>query len=912
MDSWPRDDQGLQISSNETDKDKKGRGRKGSNNRADYLTNAYPNLKQGMAGAATLVKKPGSSQLEWSFLQDIQKPQSEWKLASSSVAKVFPNTRPVPLPKARHTAKQKSEQGANFLRTHLPDVEIPAELIQDYIEEETSHIHQLEEYDPYAGSLLVSLTKPVVKVAASGYLAFATGEALTQLNVSSYEIYERQNGKGLRVRADPDPKVTFKTPIRQLTAASTNEEHFLAVRTFSEINILQLKKPGSSRTPATVATITKKDLGNAEAMDVVMQDSDVLVIDNSGVIHVQDFSAERAAVSSLSPFEANQEKDRRRFWRLALDVKPRHGFSVSSKQLFGFECRTRAMNSHWTLPEPKDYITSIEGCKADNIVRLCTTSNIVWLDQRNMRRPLVSLKHGREFDRYLQTQTLGTSSPATFLTTRRNNLVSIYDASKGGDGLLHVQSSPRGILLPFDFQSCLGETIISSPFEQDLANFVHFRLSEQGGIVAQHITSSATGKEFELRTGLSDEMKELEREEVKLKADTGPLGLREYAEVNMAPVYDKLFTEHYETAEKFEEAEAEAVYDLLDAFPSYFQRAEASSEQVMTTFDVAFRAGEDPTSSTRSDFLAGSLLNSVRGSRALKQGRLDPEPLRKTSAWHLNLDTILGKIDPSLRNDLQTGEGSFSAYDLADDENRPVQSLRLEKKAKEQLALDLALSKDIYSTQPLTKPAVELDHTLETMTEALTLHDDLPPIEFSYFKPVLKKKHYAEEEGQSSASGSNDKPGQGIATRLLLKEWEIGTSAERYEYRDPYGTVEGEAQKWEAQKRKEFGQYTFHHWSPRQLPPALQTQMQLTEVPPPPPRMVAALPPIIRASSSQSTQIAPPLKAGVSQQAFWTMQTQTQESQSQDMMPSTQVLPGPFGGRQTAKKKAVKKRVGGF
>lgn len=135
---------------------------------------------------------------------------------------------------------------------------------------------------------------------------------------------------------------------------------------------------------------------------------------------------------------------------------------------------------------------------------------------------------------------LMTGVAATFLTTKRNNLVSIYDASKGGDGLFHVQSSPRGGFFPSEFLPCLGETIISSPFEQDLTNLVHLRLSEQGGIVAQHINSAGTSEEFELRTGFSDEMKELERREVQLKADMGPLGLREYAEVNMAPAYNSM------------------------------------------------------------------------------------------------------------------------------------------------------------------------------------------------------------------------------------------------------------------------------------------------------------------------------------------------------------------------------------
>lgn len=131
MDSWPQDDRDFQIPSNETDKNKKGGGRKGSNKRTDYLTNAYPNLKQGMAGAATLVKQPGGNKLEWSFLQDYNKPgkpigldremlltglsDKEWKLAGSSVAKVFPNTRCAPFPKSQHTAKQKSEQGVRFI-----------------------------------------------------------------------------------------------------------------------------------------------------------------------------------------------------------------------------------------------------------------------------------------------------------------------------------------------------------------------------------------------------------------------------------------------------------------------------------------------------------------------------------------------------------------------------------------------------------------------------------------------------------------------------------------------------------------------------------------------------------------------------------------------------------------------------
>ena len=42
-------------------------------------------------------------------------------------------------------------------------------------------------------------------------------------DVSSYEFQEKKPIASLFVRAVPDPKVSFKTPIQQLVAASRNE-----------------------------------------------------------------------------------------------------------------------------------------------------------------------------------------------------------------------------------------------------------------------------------------------------------------------------------------------------------------------------------------------------------------------------------------------------------------------------------------------------------------------------------------------------------------------------------------------------------------------------------------------------------------------------------------------------------------
>lgn len=282
----------------------------------------------------------------------------------------------------------------------------------------------------------------------------------------------------------------------------------------------------------------------------------------------------------------------------------------------------------------------------------------------------------------------------------------------------------------------------------------------------------------------------------------------------------------------------------------------------------------------------------------------------------MNLDVVMQRIDPSFSAGLPIGDELFSEYDLADDDGRPLQALRLEKRAKEQLALDLSLSKDVYSTQPLTKPLAELDHMLETMTEALTLHDELPLVEFSYFKPVVKRP-YAKEADQDPEPGENDGPGQSLATRLLLKDWDVGTSVERYNYRDPYGTID---------KPQEREPLTFHHWTSQELPPSQRPQTQSTlvqtQTAQPPTLLIATkstAPPPVKKAESQTMPVAPLMRQGASQQNLRWKPTQTQESQAQSqtqsqeiLMPSTQVLPGPFGGRPTTKKKAAKKRVGGF
>ncbi|TFK30016.1 hypothetical protein FA15DRAFT_663336 [Coprinopsis marcescibilis] len=871
MDAWPQDTRDSRITSSTYIRSK--------GDRSEYIGNAYPHIRQGMAGAATLVKKAG--RLEWSFLKDPTAKARSWKLTETH--NIFPCTRAPPFSKPTQTIKQRAEHGANFLRTHLADLDIPAEVIRDQLVEEAALESQLQKFDPQVGSLLAVMSRPVAAKSVSGCLAFAMGEVLNELNILNFSIHK---DKPIVLRPTAESKISYNTPIRQLVAGG---DSILAVRTLSDTHVLRVGKSTNTRLAETLATYPSGDLSNRNVFDIKLTKSELITVDHSGVIHVRDFGFSKKPIATVTPFEDQLHRSER-FWRLGLDSNLRNGFLVSSDQLWSFDWREKgALRRDFSLQTP-DYITSVEDGRGDNIVRLCSTSSLLWLDQRQMRRPLLSLKHYREFDRYLQIKTVGDTSPVTFLSTRKNKLISVYDASRGADHFFHSQSTPWELLPQSeDSQTSIGDAILSYPFELEPSNAVFFRLSEQAGLYAHKINSGDQSSDFPVQIISSNEIDNLALKSKKLSSTLGPLDGREYSEVDFSGVYEKLFRQYNENAEKFEESEAQEVYDLLDNMPSYFQRLEVPNEHLLSTYDVAFRAGEEPKSASRSDFLTGSILNSRRGYRGFQQGRLDSQTLSKGVAWHAKLDEIVERLDRNLASDMDETGKNLARYEVADYEQRPVESLRLEKANREQLTLDLALSQDVYSNHPLIE-TFDVDHALETMTEALTLGEEPPAVDFSFLKPS-RRDHYNRAEATKGIA-------LGTATRLLLKEWDIGTNPDSYRYRNPYTAGN------EIAREPPPSKFAFPYPTPQSEPAPT----------PRPPQVVigkTANPHDMFPKSSSQPQVQQPMAGGSQQLGAaprWQDESQTQGAP----MASTQVLPGVFGGRPAVKKKPAKRRVGGF
>lgn len=310
-------------------------------------------------------------------------------------------------------------------------------------------------------------------------------------------------------------------------------------------------------------------------------------------------------------------------------------------------------------------------------------------------------------------------------------------------------------------------------------------------------------------------------------------------------------------------------------------------------YDAVLRAGDEPTQTSRADFLTECVINSTRGYRVLVQGRFSPNVLAKGSSWHKNLTAVLQRLDPTFPDDAKNGAEAFKQYDLAENPKRSVESFRYEKVAREQLALDLALSADIFSSQPFSRGSKE-DPALEDLTQTLSLASEPPPVDFGYLRPSyssLRSSYYKKEETDESEAS--------MGVRSLLKDWQVGTDPEKYVFVDHYDGNASTPQTTQETDLAHGSELPFGTQSQR--PPTI---LAASAVPPRLPRVVAQSQPDI---------------GGVTSRAFGYMSqmplsSQPQMHSSQEYMMSTQVLPGAHGGRPTLpkKKSMTKKRVGGF
>ncbi|KAJ7688411.1 hypothetical protein B0H17DRAFT_657363 [Mycena rosella] len=839
----------------------------------------YPVLDHGILAAATLLEENG--RFEWTPIA-VKLPKA--LLKSGKPVLVFPATRCPPLQLPKMTILHRAEQGANFLRTYVPDVDIAAELIRDEITEDAKILREFDDFDPYVGNQLESIIRYDSLSKQSAFLAFPMGELNRDLNITPL-VYSKDGGACLK------PSVqairTFDTPIQQISAsrpqgAIQKQASYMSVRTFGATSLMEFKTSGPALNPAMrvkeLRTVTSSDTGGTQAVDAKAASSplDLTIVTNQGAVYKFAGATGSNTVHRTAPSMGSDM-----FWRLELTESSDTCILMSKTNLKKLDFRTEDSSLDLYTAISNEILTSVEDYQADQMIRLCSTSQVIWIDRRNTAKPLLAFKHGRSFDRSLEAHTIAMDTGhLTTLSSRKNSLLSIYDISRSHGNMACVQTPPYCLTASANGGIQRGHTFLRHPLDQPDSPMSFFRLSEVGSLHAFQL--SVTDFE-EVSFTWPEDVGRLHTESAQLREAVSSLGSQDLTTVNMFPAYDYIFRAYRKKSETDAEEAAESLYDLVEKAPTFWQDLNDPVDHVLTSYDVLFRSGEEPSHSTRADFLTESVVNSARGYRALLQGRVSADSLKKDAPWNHGLTRTLSKFDADMLPDLHTVAERLHRFDLKPGVERSAQSMNRESAAREQLALDLALSHHIYSPRVFSADG-DPNSDLETMTKTLSLDGEPPPVAFGYLRPIAK-----------SSTDDNEKllP---MGVRLLLKDWDVGTDPRNYVYRDPYDGAIDEP----APIRR------------RPSPPAgLPKERPDTQRPPP----------IVASSSnnpfeagrrfiSQDTNFPrrPPPMSGSQPVAM----DAGLSGMSQEFMASTQILPGVYGGRPALKKKMVKKRVGGF
>ncbi|KAF8163387.1 hypothetical protein B0H34DRAFT_695282 [Crassisporium funariophilum] len=864
---------------------------KHNSTRVKDQTRDYPNLEQGLVGAAILVDE--SQGLKWAFLASHSGHKGNFskRLKLGRQLEIFPPTRAPPLQHVRTSVQQRAEQGANFLRTYVPDVEIAAELIRDQLVEETTLAQELQQFDPYSGRCLEIMN---TSITSPDFIMFPMGETNRELNVSRVEYTERS---GIAFKLRTVPRYTFSTPIQQILASKVDSQ--LAVRTYSATRLFKTEHGNdleSNITLTDLVTLSRADTANEATVDIkfLSVSSDVVVVGDSGTVMRCNLVN---GAKSMTPIHQRQEiltpPFKSHFWRLSVGSKPSDQFLMSSNRIIQLDGRTNTPSELFSIPNGKHVLTSIEDLQEDGILRLSSTNKVIWLDPRFPGRPLLAYSHGRQYDRYLSLNTIHatTNNPLTLLSSRNNNLISVYDVSRQQDGLVRLN------VTPYELGGCMYDDSVGHvilPYGRGLGLL---RLTERGAINYSAFLQDVQ-EPSNPTVETPGDLQELRLVYGNLQSDVGPLGLQHRSQVDLCTAYDALFRRHYAEVKELEERSSDAVHDLLEVFPSYWQTKDLPVEHMLTTFDIAFRSGEEPKQASRADFLTQGLLNSSRGYRALGQGRLAARHVK--APWHCSITPVLAHLDRDFQQGPEKLTERLQKYDLSVGNPPNDQARRFESTARQQLELDLALSTDIFTEVAVMKRD-DVDQALEVMTEALCLGDEPPNLDFGYLRPVEKK--YGVDDDERRQTSTLEAPDIPMGVRLLLSSWDARDS-EQYVYEDPYSEMDNT----EAIKRLKSPDLASQR-------PGFATQTQR------PPQVVASKP-------AQSTPDIMPHLLRVTRPPAFTQEAVYSEDpsfgssrfaaklelvkSSQEPQVSTQVLPGPHGGRPHVKKKPLKKRIGGF
>lgn len=869
--------------------------RKGGPDLQDSDFWSWPHLDHGSLGRATLTSK-ADGRLQWSIVADTTHRRTIAPIGPST--RTFPETRPPEINVCEHSVRKRSEGGLQYLRTYFPDTDFPGDLVQDEL---TAAPAGVDPSDPLMGNLLELLP---FRHSNDGYdVLFPMGSLGRELNVSS--LSPSPSG-GFIFRASGIPSFIFETPILHLSGSTPSSKSvplpytIALARTYTSISLIKLSSSEDTSLQVTRdIELTRSDTGDIPIVDsrILGAGPDIISVNRLGHVYKSNVytagKATQAIEGSRTATEDSQVNPADNFWQLGATSNRDGCFLTSSTCVKYLDFRTSctAQVVHF-LDKPGAVVTCYEPPGQDNLSRVTTSSDIIWLDDRFPKKPILSFKHHRSYDRTLKTLTVQLGfGPLVLLTSRKNGLVTVYDVSRGTDNLVHCNSPPT--CLPWDkplYMAHTGHTAVATPC---MSKMSFLRLTHQGSIYQQdiHITTGNQTQAFKEGNRVVREwdadVEKLDRQSRDLRPDPGPVGGRHFTEVNFRGVYERIFSLR-------DDGSGEAFRDTLAQLPGFWQQMEEPLEIMLTTFDlIAYEKSKVPA-----NFFTGCTANGNSAFQAVARGDIPIKELASLAPWSYNILGTMHRLPYDISEDWSTFREHLKKLQLESDREGAGNSLRLQTEAQEQLVVDLALSCDVFSPRPITKPhPTEIGFgTISEENRRTGVTDEPPDVEFSFFHPIRKigANHYVAAEKTSPALTEDDtKVSCPMGVRLLLAEWEVGSDVKNYTYRDPYTATEVD-----------------HPSGPR--------RKQALRIPPPTQSTVvpSQRPPTVVATGTRpqwevtGTQVAHAAKQSYSQE---TTSYPKLDTFSQDpIQTNTQVLSGPYGGRLMVGKRPTKKRIGGF
>ncbi|KAF9520593.1 hypothetical protein BS47DRAFT_1335765 [Hydnum rufescens UP504] len=647
-----------------------------------------PVLFPGSLGSATLVENHEGS-LSWEFAVRPQKrPCLE---ARAKLRKVFADSRPPPIEQSSLSLAQRAEQGAQFLRTYHPDVDVPFDLIYAELDNAAAYPqsdHVFGGFDPLIGERLVITDDPRLQVQSdSAAVMFPSGEVGQNLNIS---VFTRGGQDPMSRPASP--AMNFSTEIMQISLSSYTSPSstryigspLLAVRTLASLSFLKFHRPSRGlevSIPYKIAELRWEALGggpNSVVTDVALSPFEAnasLIVTTGGSAHriyvaQQGLSTEPLVLnpSNLSGFE--QEST---FWRIAW------GDSQSSTFLAGEHCvkhldLRQPLSSEMDIfrldsTDPPDLITAIQSAPlgpSPHLLCVTSTDRVVWIDTRFPRQSVLTWRHKRAVDRTLKATTASIDgAPMTFLTSNINALVSLYDVRQEADGEIFSYGDPYEPRLSFRTNTARTPFLRSgfallprSHGSQSIgggqgAVLDWFELSSSGAIFHQELyyTDPARSPEESREENVPfAEATDLDTRRVTPNV-ADPVADREGIVVNLSGLYNSILQGDDVSAElevnldnNGEHHEEQRIAEVLGGMPRVWQDSDEPLEHPLTTFDLAFRAGAEPLRPSRADFLNGSALRYD----LLQRSRIRPIPLDdivQGSTWSFDMTPLMQKLD---------------------------------------------------------------------------------------------------------------------------------------------------------------------------------------------------------------------------------------------------------------------------